>query len=362
MRVAAFVVVLTLVPATPSQAASSSLEATRREIRATRARLSSLVRDDRQVLAALNSITGKLRFHQSRLYAARAHLARIDLRIRAEERRLDRLAAQRRKRSEIIAARARALYMLGPVDGMQAVTQARSLDEFVDRAGAIEFVMAFDRGVLEELATIQDQTRKTRAALKDRRTEAASVRNDVAERMSLVGEIAAAKQEVHAGLSGRINAYRAELAALEREQARILNIIRSRASRGSVGTGPVSTKGFAWPIRGRITSPYGPRWGGFHTGMDIDCRTGDPIGASKAGRVIASEWGGGYGNMVIIDHGNGVTTLYAHMSRRSVGQGEHVDQRERVGACGATGNATGDHLHFEVRIDGQHRNPRYFLP
>jgi murein DD-endopeptidase MepM/ murein hydrolase activator NlpD len=361
-HVAAFVVILTVVPVTPLQASPSNLEATRREIRATRARLNSLVGDDRQVLATLNSITGKLRFHQSRLYMARARLTRIDLRIRSEERRLKRLATQRSERAEIIAARARALYMFGPVDGMQAVSQARSFSEFVDRAGAIEFVMAFDRSVLEDLATIQDETKKTRQALRAQRTEAAEVRNEVAGRVSIVGEIAAAKQDVHNRLSGRISAYRNELAALQREQARILNIIRSRSSRHSVSTGPVSTSGFAWPIRGRITSPYGPRWGGFHTGIDIDCRTGDPIGASKAGRVIASEWGGGYGNMVIIDHGNGVTTLYAHLSRRVVGHGQHVDQHQRVGACGATGNATGDHLHFEVRIDGQHRNPRNFLP
>jgi murein DD-endopeptidase MepM/ murein hydrolase activator NlpD len=96
--------------------------------------------------------------------------------------------------------------------------------------------------------------------------------------------------------------------------------------------------------------------------MDIDCRTGDPIAASKDGRVIAAEWGGGYGNMVIVDHGGGFTTLYAHLSRMYASDGSIVDAHEVIGACGATGHATGDHLHFEVRINGHHVNPRPYLP
>ena len=96
--------------------------------------------------------------------------------------------------------------------------------------------------------------------------------------------------------------------------------------------------------------------------MDIDCRTGDTIVAAKDGRVIASEYAGGYGNMVIIDHGGGYTTLYAHLSRRYAGDGQTVDQRQSIGACGSTGNSTGDHLHFEVRFNGNHRNPRPYLP
>ncbi|MGH2727179.1 MAG: M23 family metallopeptidase, partial [Actinomycetota bacterium] len=174
-----------------------------------------------------------------------------------------------------------------------------------------------------------------------------------------LGEILAVKQEAEGDLGNQISAYQREVAALEREQARILAIIRSRQSHS---TGPISKKGFIWPFRGPITSDYGPRWGGFHTGIDINCETGDRIVAAKAGKVIAAEWGGGYGRMVIIDHGNGVSTLYAHNSALYVSEGRTVARGTRISACGETGNATGDHLHFEVRINGDHTDPKSFLP
>jgi len=125
---------------------------------------------------------------------------------------------------------------------------------------------------------------------------------------------------------------------------------------------PVSDFGFAWPLDGPITSPYGPRWGRIHTGIDIDGVTGEPIIASAGGRVVLSSYYSGYGNAVIIDHGNGFSTLYGHLSSLDVGVGDEVEQGQIVGAVGCTGNCTGDHLHFEIRIDGVPLDPLPYLP
>jgi murein DD-endopeptidase MepM/ murein hydrolase activator NlpD len=142
----------------------------------------------------------------------------------------------------------------------------------------------------------------------------------------------------------------------------IERIISQRSSRGAI-SGPAGRMGFAWPtVSHRINSPYGPRWGGFHTGIDIWCPEGNPDFASKGGTVIAAEYAGGYGNMTIIDHGGGYSSLYAHQSRMYVHQGQTVRRGEQIGACGSTGNATGAHLHFEIRINGQHVNPAPYLP
>jgi murein DD-endopeptidase MepM/ murein hydrolase activator NlpD len=320
------------------------------------------VQDDAQIISLLNSITHKLRAQQSLLAVAQQTLDAVNLRISSVQRRLGELDVQRRKRAKVIAARARALYIMGPVDGSQALASAQSVSDFYGRAGTLEFVAGYDRRVLEDLANIRNESELARAQLRTEQRQAAAARDDVAQEVAVVNEAAQVQQSAHDRLSQRISGYRSEVAALARDEARIKSIISSRSSYGTI-SGPSGRHGFAWPtISHHINSYYGPRWGGFHTGIDIQCPEGGPIAASKAGKVIAAEWGGGYGEMTIIDHGGGYSTLYAHQSRIYVHQGQYVSQHQRIGACGATGNATGPHLHFEIRINGQHVNPLPYLP
>ncbi len=120
--------------------------------------------------------------------------------------------------------------------------------------------------------------------------------------------------------------------------------------------------GLAWPLRGPVTSPYGNRWGRLHSGIDIGGGMGTPIRAAKAGTVIFAGGRSGYGNTVIIDHGGGFTTLYAHQSRLGVGDGASVAQGQVIGFVGSTGHSTGPHLHFETRVNGSPQNPMRYLP
>jgi murein DD-endopeptidase MepM/ murein hydrolase activator NlpD len=355
-RVAILAAIVLLLPQSPVYASHRALSEIRKEMSVTRTRIAALQNDDQQIVAILNQVGARLAEVQGELAAQRALLAKIDLKIRTEVRRLDALQTRINRRRAVIDARARSLYMSGDA----STPEPTSVMESLTRAGMLEYVASFDKQVLEDIAELQDEAREARAALRAERAEQAGIEAGIADRAAAVAEIVATQQAAHNRLSSKIQAERNMLGALEREQTRIQNLIIDRS--GGVNTGGSSRYGYAWPIRGPITSGYGPRWGGYHTGIDIDCETGNAIGASKAGRVIAAEWGGGYGNMVIIDHGGGYSTLYAHMSAFAVRRGSVVQQHQRVGSCGSTGNSTGDHLHFEVRVNGQHRNPMGYLP
>lgn len=115
------------------------------------------------------------------------------------------------------------------------------------------------------------------------------------------------------------------------------------------------------PISGTITSRFGRRSRGTHTGLDIATSTGVPIKAAASGTVVYSGRKGSYGNLVVVDHGNGVQTYYAHCSKLYVSAGTYVNQGDLVGAVGSTGNSTGPHLHLEIRVNGVAKNPQNYL-
>ncbi|MFN0030654.1 MAG: peptidoglycan DD-metalloendopeptidase family protein [Flavobacteriales bacterium] len=114
---------------------------------------------------------------------------------------------------------------------------------------------------------------------------------------------------------------------------------------------------FVYPTNGNITSPFGPRWGRMHYGLDIDLETGDNVMAAWEGLVRISQYHASYGNVVVIRHNNGLETLYAHMSQRKVKPGDHVEAGQLIGLGGNTGRSYGAHLHFEIRFMGDAIDP-----
>lgn len=140
----------------------------------------------------------------------------------------------------------------------------------------------------------------------------------------------------------------------------------------SISGRPVSTasrmSAMKWPIQGRVTSGFGwrihpaTRRNEFHQGIDIAAASGTAVHAAASGRVTFSGWSGGYGYLITIDHGGGITTRYAHLSKRLVSKGDQVSAGQTIGSVGSTGVSTGPHLHFEVRLGGEAVNPRNYLP
>lgn len=111
-----------------------------------------------------------------------------------------------------------------------------------------------------------------------------------------------------------------------------------------------------------ISSTFGPRWGRMHQGIDFAAQAGSPIYAASSGKVIQSGWESGYGNSVVIEHGDGRQTRYAHCAQLLVQTGEQVSKGKLIAKVGSTGHSTGPHLHFEVIVNGEHKNPAWYYP
>jgi murein DD-endopeptidase MepM/ murein hydrolase activator NlpD len=194
----------------------------------------------------------------------------------------------------------------------------------------------------EQVRAVRDELVASRRNLvTSRSTERVSLAKVKASEREAVGE-AQALEQVSASLGAQLQAAQA-------------------ASSYRPTDSTPSASGFIWPVNGPVTSPFGMRWGRMHTGIDIGVAYGTPIHAAASGRVIYARWMDGYGNLVFIDHGRGISTGYAHQSSIAVSNGQTVTQGDVIGYVGCTGHCFGPHLHFEVRVNGTPVDPLGYL-
>jgi murein DD-endopeptidase MepM/ murein hydrolase activator NlpD len=293
-------------------------------------------------------------------------------------------------RKEIFNRRAVMAYMGGegrPLDDWALAGQLLSMPaDLTDAARRTEIVKGLseqDNDAYDRLIETQDQLARDEVALTAARDKAKKRSADAETAVQAVALLKKDQEKAKAVLDQRIADLTAEADALAAEQTKLEDLIRQRqaaleaarrareAAGQAAGNGlsrlptagsGVSPSGFIWPVQGVLTSGYGPRWGRMHTGIDIAAPSGTPIHAAKAGEVIFTGWLGGYGNAVILDHGDGIATLYGHQSRIGCTEGQILNQGDVLGFVGTTGHSTGNHLHFEVRVDTKPRNPRPYLP
>ncbi len=201
------------------------------------------------------------------------------------------------------------------------------------------------------LATRTDAQREARDALAARELEVTRARDDKAALLITVRNTQAAARDDIRGLAK----------ASEQLEQEILAAQRRVATPASIGSGRRPASGFILPVNGPLTSGFGLRWGRLHAGIDVGVPFGTPIRAAASGTVVYSGWLGGYGNLVVVDHGNGLSTAYAHQQQIYATVGQRVGQGATLGEVGSTGNSTGPHLHFEVRINGSAVDPLGYL-
>ena len=258
---------------------------------------------------------------------------------------------------ELFVARAVEAYISPRSQELDDLIETTDLAEAARKSALLESIASSDEALLDELAAAREdyEVARDRAAAAKAKAEARKAETEAA--LAKLERDRANQRRIQQALSTRQKEVLAEIDRMAASESALTRIIEERA-RVSSGQLPVGRGGCMWPTRGRVTSEYGRRWGRMHQGIDIAAPTGTAIYAARAGVVIFAGRMSGYGNTVVVDHGGGFTTLYAHQSRIGTSDGASVEQGTRIGSVGSTGHSTGPHLHFETRYGGAARNPR----
>lgn len=322
----------------------------------------------------IGALTAKVAALESDLAAHRARLERLRERYEQQTERYNLLRSDHRIALDRLEARLVELYETADTSELDVLFQSNSLSDVIEQIDYFHTIGDADKQLADHLQVLSNQMRVARmitAATKSDVADATAVLARETERQRAARDALVVRQNALAAARANQRSLLAtvrstrekdeeDLAQMQAASAAIAAKIRAhQSSSGSSGNG-TSSSGLIWPVNGPITSGFGWRWGRMHEGIDIGVPCGTPIHAAASGTVIYSGWMDGYGNFVVIDHGNGLATAYGHQSAIYVSGGS-VSQGQAIGAVGSTGNSTGCHLHFEVRVNGSPVDPLGYL-
>ena len=341
----------------------------------------------------IGSVSEQLRQIEEQLRQATAELGTIKEQRVAVENDItlnERLLAEAQKRLEgresVFYKRVRDIYINGRLSYLDVVIGSKDFSDFANRLEVLKRIIDSDITLINEIkkerADIEAHKQKLeadraklveleksalakQAEIEQKKAERNVVlqkaQNDRATAMQAIEELNASSAQVSAMLKERQAARAAAAAAAASAAA------QSSGGQGASDNWVQGTGQLGWPVSGEITSPYGyrvhPIWGTtiYHSGIDIGVDEGTPVHAADGGVVVWSGWMGGYGYAVVIDHGNGLSTLYGHNSELAVDEGQSVAKGQVISYAGSTGNSTGPHVHFEVRVNGDPVDPMGYL-
>jgi murein DD-endopeptidase MepM/ murein hydrolase activator NlpD len=338
--------------------------------------IQALERQAGDVATRLKSLQADLDLH-------RARLQRLTELLDLQTKRLAFLRAEYARAMERLDRRVIQIYKQEKTTTLDVVVSSKSLGDALDQIDYMRHLGDQDVYTSAQVTVARDAMKILLAQTHDtqRRVAAATrvIAVRTAQQLALQNELLArrsglvaarrSQQQALATLQSNHRDDSTEAAALERVSRQLTAQIQAAQAAAqqrysptaSVAQSAQSSSGFIWPVNGPVVSPFGWRWGRMHEGIDIGVGYGTPIHAAASGTVITAGWEGGYGNLIVIDHGGGLATAYGHQSGFAVGYGAHVSQGEVIGYVGCTGHCFGPHVHFEVRVNGAAVDPLGYL-
>jgi len=341
--------------------------------------LSAVTGRVRELQAGVDAQQARLSVLEGRLSAARARLAGLDRTIAAQTTRLERLRGEYRIALSRLEQRVRSLYMTDGPDLLSFVVGTSSFTDILDNLELLGRIGRQDERIASRVKTardgVADARRRTRAAREEQAQVEAVAASAATEQRGVVTRLLASrdalvaarreKSTTLASIEAGQDEVEEEIHDLEAQSAALAAQIRAAQQPPSSSAPPIvppTGNGIlGWPVSGPVVSGFGLRWGRMHEGIDITCDTGTSVRAAGAGTVIYAGWLGGYGNLVVVDHGGGLSTAYAHNSSFASAVGQSVAAGQVIAYSGSTGNSSGPHVHFEVRVNGSAVDPLGYL-
>jgi murein DD-endopeptidase MepM/ murein hydrolase activator NlpD len=353
-------------PAQDSATLRDQLRRNQKKIAAVKVQLKEANRREKEITDKLSQTKNRKDKAEDELAKVQAELDVAEEKLRKLKMRIRRTSIRLLRTQRALEGRLREIYMEGEVSYLALLLQSDDFTDFLNQADYLKLIVKSDSQLIGSVKKHKSDLDVQRKAARDTVIELTKLKATKKDRVDALARLKAAQEDLYARLRAHQKKLNSRVDALEeisaKKEAELRAFIQRQSLPGYVPI-PRSAGAYIYPVNGPITSNYGYRvhpirgTTRLHTGLDFGVGYGVPILAADNGVVIHSGWYGGYGNTVIVDHGGGFTTLYAHASSLSVSHGQTVKQGQTVSRVGSTGMSTGPHLHFEVRYHGNPINP-----
>ncbi len=317
------------------------------------------------VIAQSEQLEREIDIIQTEIYAIDDLIEEADAKILEKEEEIARIEEDIANQDEKFKECLRAIDENSTISYIELIFSSKDFSELLINIETINEITQHDMAIIDEMTKLKTEVEDAKAEIEAKRAEQEEARTIASDKQKQLSVKLKEKENLAKSLEKDIAKYKQVYEEARRQEEALKGSLNySSSSSQYLGSGK-----FCWPAPSytRISSPYGWRphpiykTNKFHSGVDLAAPGGSNILAAENGKVISAGWNGGYGNCLVVDHGGGVSTLYAHASKLCVSKGDYVVKGEIIAKVGTTGNSTGNHLHFEVLINGKTTDPMGYI-
>lgn len=347
--------------------ARNQLQDVGQKINAQQSKLNSAKKQENTIMGQIQSIEKNIIQKENEIKTLEDKIEYLQTNIAITEENIELAEADLQEKNQQLSDRLVYIYEKGDLTYLEVLLSATDLKDFLTRYDLLNMIVEQDIALIESINQQKKTLELNKSELEVQKNELLYAQDSEKSKREELSDQKQDKKKILTSVQQEKAQYEKALKELEQTSKELETLIR-RIQAGTSGE-QQGTGVFTWPAPGysTITSPYGMRYHPIlkynkkHTGVDIGAPSGANIVAADSGTVIQTGWMGGYGQVVVIDHGGGISTLYAHMSTIIAANGASVTKGETIGKVGSTGWSTGPHLHFEVRINGVDTNPMSYI-